>query len=151
MLADDPAYAGKARRIAQAARDLSEVLLAERDRLAAACEPIEGRRVAFHSPCTLTHGLRVRGTVESLLAGLGFELAPVPDAHLCCGSAGTYSILQPELSQRLKVAKQAALNSGRPDEILTANIGCLLHLRVGTQTPVRHWIEAVAERLQKEP
>jgi glycolate oxidase iron-sulfur subunit len=147
VLADDAGYRDKARRIAESCRDLSEVLLAERDKLQAACKPARERRVAFHSPCTLQHGLQVRGAVEMLLRDLGFELTAVPDAHLCCGSAGTYSILQPELSQRLKESKQAALNSGRPDEILTANIGCLMHLRVGTQTPLRHWIEAVDERI----
>ncbi|MPZ42362.1 MAG: glycolate oxidase subunit GlcF [Betaproteobacteria bacterium] len=147
VLVDDPRYRDKARRIAESCRDLSEVLLAEREKLRAACEPAAARRVAFHSPCTLQHGLRVRGAIETLLSDLGFELAAVPDAHLCCGSAGTYSILQPELSQRLKDAKQAALNSGQPDEILTANIGCLMHLRAGMQTPLRHWIEAVAERI----
>jgi glycolate oxidase iron-sulfur subunit len=89
----------------------------------------------------------MRGAVETLLRDLGYELTAVPDAHLCCGSAGTYSILQPELSQQLKAAKQTALGSGRPDEVLTANIGCLLHLRAGMQTPLRHWIEAVDERL----
>ncbi|MGH8639957.1 MAG: glycolate oxidase subunit GlcF, partial [Burkholderiales bacterium] len=147
VLADDARYRDKAQRIAESCRDLSEVLLAEREPLRAACKPAAARRVAFHSPCTLQHGLRVRGAVEVLLSDLGFELTAVPDAHLCCGSAGTYSILQPELSQRLKDAKQAALNSGQPDEILTANIGCLMHLRAGMDTPIRHWIEAVAARL----
>src|SRR5690606_28081857 len=143
VLADDARYRDKAKRIADSARDLSEILLGERERLRALCRPAAGRRVAFHSPCTLQHGLRVRGAVETLLTDLGFELAPVPDAHLCCGSAGTYSILQPELSRRLRDAKQAALTSGKPAEVLTANIGCLLHLRAGMATPVRHWIEAV--------
>jgi glycolate oxidase iron-sulfur subunit len=147
VLADDSRYRDKAKRISQSCRDLSEVLFAERDALRAACAPAGGSRVAFHSPCTLQHGLRVRGTVEALLHDLGFELTAVPDAHLCCGSAGTYSILQPELSQRLKQAKQAALNSGAPEEILTANIGCLMHLRTGMPTPIRHWIEAVAARM----
>ena len=147
VLANDARYRDKAQRVAELCRDLSGVLLAEREKLRAACTPAATRRVAFHSPCTLQHGLRVRGTVETLLCDLGFELTAVPDAHLCCGSAGTYSILQPELSQRLKDAKQVALNSGRPEEIFTANIGCLMHLRVGMATPIRHWIEAVDERL----
>jgi glycolate oxidase iron-sulfur subunit len=147
VLGEDGAYRDKARRIAESTRDLSEVLFAERDKLEAACRSADGKRVAFHSPCTLQHGLRVRGTVEAILHDLGFALTPVPDAHLCCGSAGTYSILQPELSQPLKQAKQAALNSGRPEEIFTANIGCLMHLRSGMQTPIRHWIEAVAQQL----
>ncbi|MCC7082131.1 MAG: glycolate oxidase subunit GlcF [Burkholderiales bacterium] len=146
-LADDAAYRDKARRIAASCRDLSEVLLANRDALRAVCRPATARRVAFHSPCSLQHGLRIRGAVETLLGELGYELTPVPDAHLCCGSAGTYSILQPELSQRLKVAKQTALNCGRPEEILTANIGCLTHLHTGLQTRIRHWIEAVDERI----
>jgi glycolate oxidase iron-sulfur subunit len=147
VLAEEPQYREKARRIAESCRDLSEVLYAERERLRAASRAASGRRVAFHAPCTLQHGLRIRGAVETLLRDLGYELAAVPDAHLCCGSAGTYSILQPELSQQLKAAKQTALGSGRPDEVLTANIGCLLHLRAGMQTPLRHWIEAVDERL----
>jgi glycolate oxidase iron-sulfur subunit len=143
VLADDAQYRDKAQRISALSRDLSEVLLAERDALRAAHRCARGERVAFHAPCTLQHGLRVRGTVESLLGALGFELTPVPDAHLCCGSAGTYSILQPELSQRLKDAKQAALCAGAPERILTANIGCLMHLRTGMETPIAHWIEAV--------
>ena len=89
--------------------------------------------------------MRLHGAVESLLRESGFELAPVPDAHLCCGSAGTYSILQPELSLRLRAAKQAALASGRPSRIVTANIGCLVHLDTGIGIPVRHWIELLDE------
>jgi glycolate oxidase iron-sulfur subunit len=89
--------------------------------------------------------LRMHRSVEALLGELGFELTPVPDAHLCCGSAGTYSILQPELSLRLRAAKQSALASGRPAQIVTANIGCLVHLRTGMDTPVRHWIELLDE------
>lgn len=147
VLAEDPHYRDKARRIVESSRDLSEVLLAERSRMRAACSPASGRRVAFHAPCTLQHGLRLRDAVETLLRDLGYALTAVPDAHLCCGSAGTYSILQPELSQQLKGAKQTALLSGHPDEVLTANIGCLLHLRTGMPTPLRHWIEAVDERL----
>jgi glycolate oxidase iron-sulfur subunit len=145
VLADDAQYRDKAQRISALCRDLSEVLLAEREALRALCRSAGGRRVAFHSPCTLQHGLRLRGAAESLLGALGFELTPVPDAHLCCGSAGTYSILQPALSQQLKTAKQAALSRGAPTEVLTANIGCLMHLRTGMATPTRHWIEAVAE------
>src|SRR6185503_18830860 len=103
-------------------------------------------RVAFHPPCTLQHGLKLRGKVESLLSSLGFELAPVRDAHLCCGSAGTYSILQPELSQRLLENKIAALTEFDPREIVTANIGCQAHLQGATRLPVRHWIELLEER-----
>jgi glycolate oxidase iron-sulfur subunit len=109
--------------------------------------PIPRQRVAFHSPCTLQHGLKLKGKVESLLTELGYELTQVPDAHLCCGSAGTYSILQPVLSQRLLENKIAALTGCMPSAILTANIGCQAHLQTATSLPVRHWIEALDERL----
>jgi glycolate oxidase iron-sulfur subunit len=91
--------------------------------------------------------MRIRGEVESLLSSLGFDLTPVPNAHLCCGSAGTYSVLHPDLSQQLLERKLNALGTGEPDEIVTANIGCQMHLQSGTQRPVRHWIELVEERL----
>ncbi|MGH8642444.1 MAG: heterodisulfide reductase-related iron-sulfur binding cluster, partial [Burkholderiales bacterium] len=106
------------------------------------------RRVAFHSPCTLQHGLRLQGKVEALLKDLDYSLTPVPDAHICCGSAGTYSILQPELSQQLRANKIAALASGAPAAILTANIGCQTHLQGATDLSIRHWIEAVDEALR---
>ena len=106
------------------------------------------QRIAFHAPCTLQHGLKLKGTVESLLTSLGYDLTPVPDAHLCCGSAGTYSILQPELAGKLRDNKIAALESGKPDTILTANVGCQSHLQSATALPVRHWIEALDESLE---
>jgi glycolate oxidase iron-sulfur subunit len=109
--------------------------------------PLPGQRVAFQSPCSLQHGLKLNGTVENLLTSFGYELTPVPDSHLCCGSAGTYSILQPELSRRLQGDKIAALESGAPTAILTANIGCQAHLQGATTLPVRHWIEALDESL----
>jgi glycolate oxidase iron-sulfur subunit len=139
LLHEDPAYAARARRIAALARDLSEVLAGED---LSGLEGIgRGRRVAFHSPCSLQHGQRLAGVVETLLARVGFELTPVPDAHLCCGSAGTYSILQPGLSERLLSDKLKALESGAPQLIATANIGCQLHLATTARVPVRHWIE----------
>jgi len=101
--------------------------------------------VAFHSPCSLQHGLKLNNLVEPILRDLGFTLTPVPDAHLCCGSAGTYSILQPELSQRLLANKVRALESGSPAEIATANIGCLAHIGSAAAPRVRHWIELVDE------
>ena len=91
--------------------------------------------------------MKLRGKVEPVLRALGLELTPVPDAHLCCGSAGTYSLLQPELSGQLKAAKQKALEAGRPDVIATANIGCLAHLADGAKRPVRHWIELLDARM----
>jgi glycolate oxidase iron-sulfur subunit len=140
LLADDPAYAERAARVAALAVDIGELLAREGvERLDGAGS--KGRRVAFHAPCTLQHGQKLPGLVERLLTEAGFELAAVPDAHLCCGSAGTYSILQRSLSERLRENKVAALQSGGPAVIATANIGCLHHLQAGTDVPVVHWIE----------
>lgn len=139
LLRHDTEYADKAARVTELARDISEVLAAEDlSPLAAAGDR---PRVAFHPPCTLQHGLKIRGVAERILADAGFELTPVPDAHLCCGSAGTYSILQKDLANRLKANKLEALQQGRPEVIATANIGCQAHLQSGTDLPVRHWIE----------
>jgi glycolate oxidase iron-sulfur subunit len=102
-------------------------------------------RVAFQSPCSLQHGQRLGGSVEALLARAGYQLTPVPDSHLCCGSAGTYSLLQPELSDQLRERKLGALASGSPDLIATANIGCLNHLQAASAVPVRHWVELIEE------
>ena len=146
LLLHDPAYSAKAKKISAMTRDISEVLEAEFDRL----EPMLGKargRVAFHPPCTLQHGQNVKGVTERLLERAGFELTPVLDAHLCCGSAGTYSILQPELAESLKRNKLSALGSGDPELIATANIGCLAHLQSGTGLPVRHWIVALEGQL----
>ncbi|HLE67700.1 MAG TPA: heterodisulfide reductase-related iron-sulfur binding cluster, partial [Burkholderiales bacterium] len=104
-------------------------------------------RVAFQSPCSLQHGQQIRGVVEGMLAKAGYELTPVADAHLCCGSAGTYSILQPELSMQLRTRKLAALEADAPQAIATANIGCLVHLQAATPTPVRHWVEFLDDAL----
>jgi glycolate oxidase iron-sulfur subunit len=146
LLRHDPVYAAKAAKVSAMTHDICEVLDGEFDRLSPLLRK-KGGRVAFHPPCTLQHGLGLRGVTEKLLARAGFELAPVPDAHLCCGSAGTYSILEPELSGRLRADKLAALASGEPEQIATANIGCLAHLQAGTALPVRHWIVALEERL----
>jgi glycolate oxidase iron-sulfur subunit len=146
----DPDYAQKAKRVSELACDISDVITAEKVKLLPRLTPNASRltqKIAFHAPCTLQHGLKKKGTVEALLTQLGFELTPVTDAHLCCGSAGTYSILQPELSQRLRANKIAALEAGAPAAICTANIGCQSHLQSATQLPVRHWIEALDERL----
>jgi glycolate oxidase iron-sulfur subunit len=140
LLRHDPAYAAKAEHISALTRDIGEVLAAED--LTALCKDIKtGYRVAFHSPCTLQHGQKLAGVVEGLLQRLGFILTPVPDAHLCCGSAGTYSLLQPALSKRLRSNKLQALSSGHPELIATANIGCLTHLQSGVDIPVIHWIQ----------
>jgi glycolate oxidase iron-sulfur subunit len=145
LLAGDPAYADKGRRVAALARDPAELV---RDAWTALHpRKIDASTVAFHSPCTLQHGLKIRGVVERLLDECGYRLTPVADAHLCCGSAGTYALLQPELARRLKENKLRALEAGRPELIATANIGCLTHLQSGTKLPVRHWIELVDRAL----
>lgn len=149
LLKDDPAYADKAARVSALTRDVSEVLAAEHERLAELLRHCEraGKTVAFHSPCTLQHAQKIRGIVETLLAAAGFRLTQVADSHLCCGSAGTYSITQPAISRQLRENKLAALGAGVPDVLVTANIGCQTHLQGGTTTPVRHWIELIDERL----
>jgi len=144
LLRDDAAYAQKAQRVVELTKDICELMAT-----CAINAPPRPQRVAFHPPCTLQHGLKIRGQVEALLKSLGAELVPVRDAHLCCGSAGTYSILQSELSQDLRTRKLAALQEAAPEVILSANIGCIAHLQGGTGTPVRHWIEWVDERCRK--
>jgi glycolate oxidase iron-sulfur subunit len=145
-LRDDPVYSKKAERIVSMTRDLSEFLAPTIIALAKILTPAK-TRVAFHPPCTLQHTQKIRGVVEGMLASLGAELVPVADSHLCCGSAGTYSILQPKLSQELRARKLDKLQQNAPDVILSANIGCLSHLETGADVPVRHWIEWVDERL----
>ena len=138
LLRHDPAYAARAAQVSALARDLVEVL---RD------EPLEQlgvkatTSIAVHCPCTLQHGQKLGGAVEQLLTGLGFNLTPVPDSHMCCGSAGTYSLTQPELSRQLRDNRLNALESGQPQLIVSANIGCQSHLDGAGRTPVRHWIE----------
>jgi len=151
LLAREPAYAEKAQRVSSLMKDVSEVISNEKDKVKVLLDssPIpHPLSLAFHAPCSLQHGLKMKGKVEVLLASLGFELTPVPDAHLCCGSAGTYSILQPELSQQLLQNKISALTSGAPAAIVTANIGCQSHLQTATSLPVMHWIEALDKRLK---
>ena len=144
LLKGDPAYAAKAQQVSALAKDLVEVLREE---------PLESLgirsdlRLAFHCPCTLQHAQKLGGAVEGVLLRLGFNLTAVPDSHLCCGSAGTYSITQPVLSRQLRDNKMNALESGKPDVIATANIGCQTHLSGTRRTPVRHWIELIEEAL----
>ena len=146
-IARDSRYREKAAKISAMTRDICEVLDAEIERLGPLLAPGPAPRIAFHPPCTLQHGQQIRGVTERVLAAAGFELVPVADAHLCCGSAGTYSILQPELSAQLKRNKLAALQSGMPEMIVSSNIGCQSHLAGGAQVPVKHWIVALEERL----
>lgn len=141
LLKDDPAYAEKARRVSALAKDIAEIIIAEIPREAVGKQ----QRVAFHSPCTLQHGQKLGGVVEDILSRWGFEPQLVENGHLCCGSAGTYSILQPELSEQLRENKLVALQASTPAVIGSANIGCLLHLRAKAEVPVKHWIELLAE------
>jgi glycolate oxidase iron-sulfur subunit len=161
MLRNDVAYATKAARVTELYRDVSQVIELERLPLSALLRakaeiiPVDAevtkQKLAVHSPCSLQHGLKIRGVVESLLRDAGFELSHVPDGHLCCGSAGTYSLLQSELSQQLLANKVVALESGSPDLVVTANIGCMAHIESGLQassgTPILHWIELIDRRL----
>jgi len=144
----DPVYAAKAAKIGELARDPIEIIAQEWKRVAPTLAmERDATRVAFHPPCTLQHGMKIRGLVEEVLLALGHSLVPVPDAHLCCGSAGTYSILQPELAGQLKDNKLRALESGHPAVIATANIGCATHLASGTTIPVVHWVELLDQRM----
>ena len=153
LLQDDPDYATKAARVTLLTRDIAEVVAAERSALAALLDAGgKGRprlKLAFHAPCSLQHGLKIRGVAEELLRAAGYDLTPVADGHLCCGSAGAYSVLQPKLASRLRANKLTALNKGQPTAIATANIGCLAHLQAATTTPVRHWVEYVEEKLRE--
>ncbi len=147
ILQDDPAYAAKARRISELTKDLSELLpeLADklRDRVAA-----RSGQIAFHPPCTLQHGQKLRGGVEKYMAELGFRIATCRvEPHLCCGSAGTYSVLNPQLATTLRDRKLRNLAEMQPEQIASANIGCITHLQSGTDLPVRHWVELLDEAL----
>lgn len=146
LLKHDKYYADKAQRVSELAKDISEILRDE------AIPDIKikknANKVAFHSPCTLQHGQKLDGVVESILLRAGFELTPVNDAHLCCGSAGTYSIMQPELSQKLLHNKLLALKKCSPEVIATANIGCQMHLQTRAGIPVQHWIELLDDVIQ---
>ncbi len=139
LLKDDPDYAEKATRVSALAKDISEVVLDNIDQLNPGIG--QGRKIAFHPPCTLQHGLKLNGTVEKILSIAGFELLPVNDSHLCCGSAGTYSLFQPEISSQLRANKLEALQQHTPEIIATANIGCQQHLKTKANVEVVHWVE----------
>ncbi len=146
-LRDDASYAAKAKRISALTRDLSELLpdLVEtlRPKVAA-----KSGQIAFHPPCTLQHGQQLRGGVEKHLGALGFNVKTAScEAHLCCGSAGTYSVLQPKISYELRDRKLGNLSEMKPEVIVSTNIGCITHLQSGTATPVRHWVEVLDEAL----
>jgi glycolate oxidase iron-sulfur subunit len=147
LLRDDPAYADKARRISELTRDLSELLPTLVPALQARVKAPAGV-LAYHPPCTLQHGQKLRGGVEQHLGALGFDVRVAPvESHLCCGSAGTYSVLQPETAEQLRDRKLANLDPLQATAIVSANIGCITHLQSGTSTPVRHWVEVLDEAL----
>ncbi len=149
LLRDDPAYAERAARISSLTKDVSELL----PHLVPALKPqlrAQGTapKLAFHPPCTLQHGQKLRGGVETHLRELGFEVSVArSESHLCCGSAGTYSVLQPELAAQLRDRKLGHLAAIDAQTIVSANIGCITHLQSGTATPVRHWVEVLDEAL----
>ena len=151
ILKDDSAYAAKAARISDLTRDLSELM----PELVGELQGKVNAQVApmvFHPPCTLQHGQQLRGGVETLMHALGFKVTLASsEAHLCCGSAGTYSVLQPELAYQLRDRKLGKLQASAPEVILSANIGCITHLQSGTATPVRHWIEVIDAALRPVP
>jgi glycolate oxidase iron-sulfur subunit len=147
LLAHDHRYAAMAARISGMTRDLSEVMAQFEDQLA---EKLKGKiteRIAFHPPCTLQHGQQIRGKVESLLRAAGVDVVLCRDSHLCCGSAGTYSVLHPQIAHELRDAKLARLLETGATGIVSANIGCQSHLQSGTDTPVTHWIELIDRAL----
>ena len=149
-LQGDPLYAAKAQRVSELTRDLSELLPDLVPALRTRLQSAPAEQITFHPPCTLQHGQQLRGGVEKYLGDLGFKINVAScEAHLCCGSAGTYSVLQPELSYALRDRKLANLAQMQPDTIVSANIGCITHLQSGTATPVRHWVEVLDEALSQ--
>lgn len=148
LLARDSRYAAKARKISEMTKDLAELLPSFAAELQTKIGATAKGKVVFHPPCTLQHGQQIHGAVERLLASLGAEVAPFAESHMCCGSAGTYSVLQPELAYQLRDRKLGHLQATQPDVILSANVGCITHLGSGTTTRVMHWIEWLDERLQ---
>ncbi len=149
LLAHDSAYAEKAKRISSMTRDLSEILPEFEIELARKLQGKITQRIVWHPPCTLQHGQQIRGKVEGLLRSAGVDVKLCADSHLCCGSAGTYSVLQPELSYQLRDNKLRNLQATGAEVILSANIGCLTHLQSGTGTPVRHWVELLDSTLSE--
>jgi glycolate oxidase iron-sulfur subunit len=149
LLRHDAAYAAKAARISMLTRDVSEILADCREALVERIDAGHAGKVAYHPPCTLQHGQQIRGKVEGLLRAVGVDVRLCADSHLCCGSSGTYSLLQPELSTQLRDRKVAALEATGADAIVSANIGCQSHLQAATNKPVEHWIELLDRLLAR--
>jgi glycolate oxidase iron-sulfur subunit len=148
LLRHDTAYAEKAKKVSELAKDISEIL--QQEDLSGIHISSTNKRVAFHSPCTLQHGQQLNGVVETILTEVGFTLTEVTDPHLCCGSAGTYSILQSTLSRQLLSNKLKSLQQDDPEVIVTANIGCQMHMSSKARMPVKHWIELIDEEITKK-
>jgi glycolate oxidase iron-sulfur subunit len=149
ILRDDPAYAARAARVSELTRDLSELLPELVPVLRAKLSSAPKASLVFHPPCTLQHGQQLRGGVEQHMAELGFAVRLASnESHLCCGSAGTYSVLNPELSYQLRDRKLGKLQAVAGEVIISANIGCITHLQSGTATPVRHWVEVLDAALK---
>jgi glycolate oxidase iron-sulfur subunit len=147
LLARDQAYAAKAERISAMTKDLSEIMQDFEGDIGARMAGRVKERIAFHPPCTLQHGQQIRGKVEGVLRAAGVDVVLCADSHLCCGSAGTYSVLHPEIAHALRDRKVANLEATGAKEIVSANIGCITHLQSGTALPVTHWIELVDRAL----
>jgi len=146
LLRNDPAYAEKARQISALTADISELVAAQTLPIVPAGE---AEKIAFHASCTLQHGQKLGGIVEAILSNAGYELVAVNDSHLCCGAAGTYTLLQPEIGEALRTNKIESLEAGRPTRIATANIGCMKQIEAASEIPVVHWIELLAELYEK--
>jgi glycolate oxidase iron-sulfur subunit len=144
LLKNDPGYAERAEKITSLLKDIAEVLAKED---LESLQPDSSIRVSWHCPCTAQHGQKLDGVTRAVLSRLGFELTPVADAHLCCGSAGTNSLFQPDIAKALRERRLVALEASHPQQIVTANIGCQVHLGAGTETPVVHWVELVARSI----
>ncbi len=147
LLRNDPTYAEKAKRVSELCLDLVEVIEKEDHSLLNLKENNQ-EKIVYQSPCSLQHGQKLAGNVESLLTSFGYELSAVKDGHLCCGSAGTYSILQSEMADQLRESKLKNLTTDQPEVILTANIGCQQFLQQKTDVPIMHWVELIERRLQ---
>jgi glycolate oxidase iron-sulfur subunit len=150
LLRNDPVYKDKAHKVATMAKDVGEIIAAEDVAKLRKIIKVSSKKIAFQNPCSLQHGQKMQNNTEDLLKNIGYDICSVEDANQCCGSAGTYSLLQTELSEKLRRKKLNSLEAVKPDVILTANIGCQLHLQQATDITVRHWIEILEEDLQPD-
>ena len=145
LLRNDESYREKAKLVADKTFDLTQVINAEELKTKL---NVTQENIAVHTPCTLQHAQKLPMNIEAIFSSCGYQLSSIKDKHLCCGSAGTYSITQPKLSEQLREQRLRGLMVAQPDLIVTANIGCLHHLNAGSTVPVRHWIEIIAEDLK---